>query len=165
MNDFETTYPSAKFTRGGGYTRARGSGATAFVVAAACVNRGFAIPPDRPAGWTSPVEGIDRLPTHAASVSLAERVTVAGSPSISPLAPRVTVTLTDGTTHQLQATGREFMLGFEEDMTIVRALAPEIPGGAGQVERLIAAVARLDEAPTVSELIASATASAATSSR
>ena len=158
MNDFETTYPHAKFARAG-YRRARGSGTTAFVVAAACVNRGFALPPDRPAGWTSPVEGIDRLPTHAASTSLAERVTVQGSPDIPHLTPRVTVTLKDGTTHQLQATGREFMLGFEDDMTIVRALAPEIPGGAEQVERLIKAVSRLDEAPSVTELIASATAS------
>src|SRR5262249_3930786 len=67
MNDFETTYPSAKFTQAG-YRRGSGTGRTAFVVAAACVNRGFVIPPDRPAGWSSPVEGIERLPTHAESV-------------------------------------------------------------------------------------------------
>jgi MmgE/PrpD N-terminal domain len=160
MNDFETSYPSAKFTSAG-YRRGGGTGRTGIVVAAACVNRGFALPPDRPAGWTSPVEGIDRLPTHAASTSLSERVTVQGSSDIPHLTPRVTVTLKDGTTHQLQATGREFMLGFEEDMTIVRALAPEVPGGAEQVERLIKAVSRLDEAPSVTELIASATASPA----
>ena len=47
MNDFETTYPSVKFA-GSGYSRRRGTGATGFVVAAACVNRGFSIPPDRP---------------------------------------------------------------------------------------------------------------------
>ena len=74
MNDFETNYPSATFRRAG-YRRGGGSGATNFVVAAACVNRGFSIPPDRPAGWTSPVQGIDRLPSHPASLSLAERVT------------------------------------------------------------------------------------------
>ena len=69
-------------------------------------------------------------------------MTVTGSPDIPPLTPRVTVRLYDGTTHQLQATGREFMLGFDEDATIIRALAPEIPGGAEQVERLIATVSR-----------------------
>ena len=155
MNDFETTYPSATFRRAG-YRRASGSGATNFVVAAACVNRGFSIPPDRPTGWTSPVQGIDRLPTHAASVSLAERVQVVGSPDIPPLAPRVTVTLKDGATYQLQATGDELKLNLAQDRAVVRALVPEIPGGATSVERLIAAVDRLDDAPSVAELIASA---------
>jgi 2-methylcitrate dehydratase PrpD len=153
MNDFETTYPAAKFTQSSGFVRRRGSGATSFVVAAACVNRGFAVPPDRPAGWSSPVEGIERLPTHAESVKLAERVTVAGSPDIPPLAPRLTVRLEDGTTYRMQASGDEFKLGLAEDTTIIRGLAAEIPGGSEQVERLIAAVDRLDEAPAVTELV------------
>jgi hypothetical protein len=156
MNDFETSYPSAKFT-GSGYSRRQGTGRTGFVVAAACVNRGFVIPPDRPAGWSSPVEGIERLPTHAASVSLAERVTVVGSPEIAPLAPRVTVRLRDGTVHALQATGDELKLNLAQDRAVIRSLVPEIPGGAAQAERLIAAVTALDEAPSVSELIAAAT--------
>jgi 2-methylcitrate dehydratase PrpD len=156
MNDFETTYPSAKFA-GSGYSRRRGTGATGFVVAAACVNRGFAIPPDRPAGWSSPVEGIDRLPTHAASTSLAERVTVVGSPEIGPLAPRVTVRLTDGTVYQMQATGDELKLNFAQDRAVIRSLVQEIQGGAAQVERLIAAVTALDEAPSVADLIGAAT--------
>jgi hypothetical protein len=155
MNDFETTYPSAKFTRAG-YRRGGGTGATNFVVAAACVNRGFSIPPDRPAGWTSPVQGIDQLPSHAESLSLAERVIVTGSPDIPPLAPRLTVRLKDGTTHQLQATGDEMKLDLAQDRAVIRALAPEIPGGAERVERLIAAVDRLDDAPSIAELIASA---------
>jgi 2-methylcitrate dehydratase PrpD len=156
MNDFETNYPSATFRRAG-FRRGGGTGATSFVVAAACVNRGFAIPPDRPPGWTSPVQGIDRLPTHARSLSLAERVTVVGSPEIRPLAPRLTVTLEDGTVHQLQATGDELKLDLAQDRAVVRALAPEIPGGAARVERLIAAVEQLDDAPSVAELLASAT--------
>jgi hypothetical protein len=155
MNDFETNYPSATFRRAG-YRRGGGTGATNFVVAAACVNRGFSIPPDRPAGWTSPVQGIDRMPTHATSLSLAERVTVTGAPEIPPLAPRVTVRLKDGTTHQLQATGDELKLNLAQDRAVVQALVPEIPGGAERVERLIAAVERLDSAPSVTELIASA---------
>ena len=157
MNDFETSYPSAKYSRAGGMRGRTGSGSTRFVVAAACVNRGFAIPPDRPSGWGSPIAGIDRLPTHADSVALAERITVSGSPDIPPLAPRVTVRLVDGTTHQLQATGDEFKLDFAEDADIIRALTPEIQGGAEEVERLIAAVERLDQAPSVSELIEAAT--------
>jgi hypothetical protein len=157
MNDFETTYPSAKFTVHGSYRRGGGTGATRFVVAAACVNRAFALPPDRAIGWSSPVEGIDRLPTHAAALSLAERVNVVGSPTIGSLAPRVTVRLTNGTTHQLQATGEEFKLGLADDIGIIRALAPEIPGGSARVERLVAAVEQLDEAPSISELIGAAT--------
>lgn len=157
MNDFETSYPGPTFTRAGGLRGRTGSGSTGFVVAAACVNRGFAVPPDRPAGWSSPMEGIDRLPTHAASVQLAERVTVAGAADIRPLAPRLTVRLTDGTTHQRQASGDEFKLGLAEDAAIIRGLAREVAGGAAQVERLIAAVERLDEAPTVAELIGAAT--------
>lgn len=156
MNAFETTYPSARFA-GSRYSRRRGTGATGFVVAAACVNRGFAIPPDRPAGWSSPVEGIDRLPTHAVAVSLAERVTVVGSSEIGSLAPRVTIRLTDGTVHQMQATGDELKLNFAQDRAVIRSLVQEIPGGTAQVERLIAAVTALDEAPSVAELIASAT--------
>src|SRR5205814_10501132 len=111
MNDFETTYPSAKFTQAPGFRRRTGSGATSFVVAAACVNRGSAVPPDRPAGWSSPVEGSARLPTHAESVRLAERVTVRGSPDLPPLAPRVTVYLKDGTTHRMQASAAAVKLG------------------------------------------------------
>lgn len=164
MNDFETTYPSATFTRAG-FRRGGGTGATRFVVAAACVNRGFSIPPDRPAGWSSPVEGIDRLPSHAASVSLSERVTVTGSPDIPPLAPRLTVRLNNGTTHQLQATGHELKLDLAQDRAVIRALVPEIPGGAERVERLIAAVDRLDDAPSIAELIAAATLPGASSSR
>ena len=155
MNDFETNYPSATFRRAG-YRRGGGTGATNFVVAAACVNRSFSIPPDRPAGWTSPVQGIDRLPTHPVSLSLAERTQVVGSPDIPPLAPRVTVRLRDGTVHQLQATGDELKLNLAQDRAVIRALVPEIPGGAASVERLIAAIDRLDETPTISDLIASA---------
>lgn len=156
MNDFETGYPGAKFTRDGRVRRS-GYGTTAFVVAAACVNRGLAVPADRPAGWGAPIEGIDRLPTHAASVALAERVEVVGSPEVPPLSPRVTVRLKGGTSHRLEATGDEFKLGFAEDAGIIRALAPEIPGGSGTVERLIAAVERLEEAPDVRALIGAAT--------
>jgi hypothetical protein len=159
MNDFETSYPSAKFTSAG-YRRGGGTGRTGFVVAAACVNRGFSIPPDRPAGWSSPVEGIERLPTHAPSLSLAERVTVVGSPEIPPLAPRLTVTLQDGTVHQMQATGDELKLNLAQDRAVIRALVPEVPGGAASVERLIAAVENLDLAPSISELIAAAVLSA-----
>ena len=156
MNDFETTYPGARFTRAPGFRRRTGSGTTGFVVAAACVNRGFAVPSDRPAGWSSPVEGIERLPTHPESVRLAERVTVSGSPAIPPLAPRVTVRLKDGRTYQTQASGDEFKLGLAEDAEIIRGLEAEIPGGSAQVERLIAAVDRLDEAPAVTALVEAA---------
>lgn len=158
MNAFEITYPSPKFT-GSGYSRRTGTGRTAFVVAAACVDRGFVIPPDRPAGWSSPVAGIDRLPTHAASLALAERVTVVGSSDVAPLAPRLTVRLKDGTTHQIQATGDELKLNLAQDRAVIRALVPEIPGGAAQVERLIAAVENLEAAPSVTDLIAAATSS------
>ena len=47
-------------------------------------------------------------------------------------------------------------LNLAQDRAVVRALVPEIPGGATSVERLIAAVDRLDDAPSVAELIASA---------
>jgi hypothetical protein len=157
MNDFETTYPAAKFTQASGYRRRTGSGTTSFVVAAACVNRGFALPPERSAGWSSPIEGIDWLPTHAESVRLSERVTVIGSSTIPPLAPRVTVRTLDGATYRMQASGDEFKLGLAEDAAIIRSLAPEVPGGAERVERLIAAVERLDRAPAVTELIEAAT--------
>jgi hypothetical protein len=151
MNDFETSYPGAKFASA--YGRRRGLGATSFVVAAACVNRGFALPPDRPAGWSSPIEGIDRLPTHAASQALAERITVAGSPETAPLSPLVTIRLTDGSTLQAQATGDEFKLGFADDAAIVRALTPEILGGAEQLEKLVAACEQLDAASGIRELL------------
>jgi hypothetical protein len=154
MNDFETSYPGAKFASA--YGRRRGLGATAFVVAAACVNRGFALPADRPAGWSSPIEGIDRLPTHAASHALAERITVVGLPHTAPLSPLVTIRLTDGTTYQAQATGDEFKLDFAADADIVRALIPEMPGGADQAERLIEACRVVDSAPDVRGLIGAA---------
>jgi 2-methylcitrate dehydratase MmgE/PrpD-like protein len=156
MNDFEVTYPSPKFT-GSHFTRRLGTGRTGFVVAAACVNHGFALPADRPAGWSSPTQGVDRLPTHAVSQTLSERVTVTGSPAIPGLSPRITVTLKDGSSHQLQATGNEFKLGLAEDAEIIRSLIPEIPGGAGRVERLIAAVEQLDQASNLGELIGAAT--------
>ncbi|MFN0073836.1 MAG: MmgE/PrpD family protein [Chloroflexota bacterium] len=152
MNDFETSYPGAKFASA--YGRRRGLGATGFVVAAACVNRGLALPPDRPAGWSSPIEGIDRLSTHSASQSLAERIIVIGSPEIAPLSPRVTVRLVDGTTYQANATGNEFKLDFAQDEGIVRALTPEILGGVDQVDRLIGACRSIDSAAGVDELMA-----------
>lgn len=156
MNDFETNYPAAKFTRTSHFARRRGTGATSFVVAAAIVNRRFAVPSDRPAGWSSPVDGIDRLATHSESIELAERVTVQGSPSIGSLAPRVTIQLRDGTVHQIQATGNEFKLDLAADEDIIRSLVDDIPGGARRVERLIAAVRGLDTSADVRELIAAA---------
>src|SRR5207247_1713628 len=73
---------------GSGFVRGTGSGSTAFVVAAACVNRGFSVPADRPAGWASPVQGIERLPTHGASQELAPGVTSTATPDHAPLSAR-----------------------------------------------------------------------------
>lgn len=156
MNDFETTYPGAKFRQAGGsYVRRTGQGTTAFVVAAACVNRGFALPKDRPAGWSSPIDGIDRLPTHAESLKLVERVKVAGSPDIPSLSPRITVGLKNGATHQLQATGNEFKLTLLQDEEVVRSLAAEMPA-PGQAETLIEAVRGLEKERSVTSLLAAA---------
>ena len=99
-----------------------------------------------PAGWSSALQGIDDLPTHADSLGLVERTTVVGSAEVAPLAPRLTVTLVDGTTYRLQMTGDELKLGFDDDTGVVRTLAPEVLGGADQIERLIAAVFELDDA-------------------
>lgn len=158
MNDFETSYPGAKFTRpGGGPVRRSGGGATAFVVAAACVNRGFAVPSDRPAGWGSPIAGMDKLPTHEASLKLAGRVTVTGFPEAPPLAPRLTVLLKNGRSYRTEATGDEFKLTLAQEREVIRALAGEMPRGSKQAEALIAAIDGLDCAPNVKELLAAAT--------
>jgi hypothetical protein len=151
MNDFETSYPGARFASA--YGRRRGLGTTAFVVAAACVNRGFALPADRPDGWSSPIEGIDRLPTHQASQALAERVEVVGSAGTAPLSPLVSIKLKGGTTYRAQATGNEFKLDFAADTEIVRALIPEIPGGSEQAETLIGVCQRIDDAESIRALV------------
>ncbi len=157
MNDFETTYPGAKYRfPGSDFVRGTGSGSTAFVVAAACVNRGLSVPADRPAGWASPVQGIDRLPTHALSQELAQRVTIKGSPDINPLAPRVTVRLRSGAVESFQATGEEFKLDLAQDEEVITALAPELPGGAEQAEGLKAKVRDLDKLSNVTDLLTAA---------
>ena len=68
--------------------------------------------------------------------------------------PRVTVFTKDGRSFTRQATGREFMWNFDEEVRRIHGVAPGLPIPAAQFERLIATCRTLDrdEAATLADL-------------
>ena len=155
MNSFETTYPTTGFHHP---TAAEGDmslGSTAYAVACACVNRGMAIGRRRPAGWSTPMDGMERHPHHPMCMALAQRVRVIGSELIRPLSPRLTVQRRHGpTVVGMMSHAEAFRFGFEEDAQVIRGLVSEMALPAAQVERLVASVRQLEQLSDVDQLLA-----------
>ncbi len=103
------------------------------------------------------LDGLDRV-TDPRVLALSEHVRVIADPTITPRHCRLTVQLNDG---RLVRTSVDVPVGrpsFEEVARFARNLAPEMGAEVAAVDRLIAAVAELDQARDVSAVISAAVA-------
>ena len=81
------------------------------------------------------------------------RVTIIPSHQMTLFGPRVTIFTKDGRSYTRQATGREFMWDFDEEVRRIRGWRPACRSPAAQFERLIATCRDLERAPAVAALV------------
>jgi 2-methylcitrate dehydratase PrpD len=151
MNYLETLYPSPRFPRpvtadGNGFGR------TTYMVAYTVATGDY---PVLETNVEDPRDaGAARDASLAAKVAaLQRRVEVIGAVGRPCFAPRMTFTLTDGRRVTGEYTGRELMWDFATDARELRRFVPGLPIPAAQYDRLVAAIAGLDTAPSVDDLV------------
>lgn len=86
-------------------------------------------------------------------LELMKRVTIIPSRQMPLFAPRITVFTKDGKSYTRQATGREFIWDFDEEVRRIRPVAPGLPISPARFERLIASCRDLDREPTAASLV------------
>jgi hypothetical protein len=82
------------------------------------------------------------------------RVRVIPSHTQPLFAPRVTIHTRDGIAHTLEATGREFIMSFDELAKRLSPIGAVVPVGARQYADLVAECRQIDHAADVARLIA-----------
>jgi hypothetical protein len=85
--------------------------------------------------------------------ALQRKVEIVGAVGRECFAPRLTVTLRDGRRIVGEYHGRELMWDFARDAEQLRRFVPGLPISAQRYESFVAAVAGLDKAPAVDEVI------------
>ena len=80
-------------------------------------------------------------------------MTIVPSHRMGLFAPRITVVMKDGRSYTKQATGREFMWDFDEEVRRIRGVVPGLPISAAQFDRLIATCRDLDRESKAATLI------------
>jgi 2-methylcitrate dehydratase PrpD len=143
VNWLETQYPSPAFPS----RREDGAaepGSTAYFTAYGVVRRGFSVLRRAdPTGAGDPPEVLE----------LMKRVTIVPSHRMPLFAPRITIHTKDGRSYTKQASGREFMWGFDEEARRIRDVMPGLPIPAAQFEELIATCRDLDRHARADALI------------
>jgi hypothetical protein len=86
-------------------------------------------------------------------LELMKRVTIIPSHQMTLFGPRITIFTKDGKSYTRQATGREFIWDFDEEVRRIRAVAPGLPISPPQFERLIASCRDLDREPNAASLV------------
>jgi 2-methylcitrate dehydratase PrpD len=135
----ETLYPSPAFPTADNEPR---PGSTHYYSAWGAAKRGFPLLKDRPDD-SDPPEVLD----------LMKRVTIVPSKTQTLFGPTVTVFTKDGKQYSKVGTGREFIWDFEEEARRLQEIAPGVPIGEAQFERLIEACRNLDGLERADELI------------
>ncbi len=103
------------------------------------------------------LDGLDRV-NDTEVLAFSRRVRVVADPGIVPRHCRVTLRLSDGRTLVGEVTEPVGRPSFEEAARFARALAPEIGAEVAAVDRLVEAVAALDRAPNLNNVIAASVA-------
>ena len=85
--------------------------------------------------------------------ALQRKVEVIGEVGRACFAPRITFRLKDGRHVTGEYNGRELMWDFAKDAEQLRRFLPALPIAGAQYERLVAAIAGLEEASAVDELV------------
>lgn len=141
VNWLERNYPSPAFPGRSAHERAE------YYVAYAILERGYPVlrgRPDPAGAKAHDPAGLDEL---------ADRVHIRPSRRQPLLAPRITIRTRAGAEHVAQATGREFMFDFAEEVRRISPVAPGLPIPADQFTALVEAVRDLDQAPDLSGLL------------
>ena len=73
-----------------------------------------------------------------------KRVTIIPSHQMTLFGPRITIFTKDGKSYTKQATGREFIWDFDEEVRRIRGVIPGLPIPAAQFEQIIATCRDLD---------------------
>jgi len=151
MNYLETLYPSPRFPRppapdGSGFGR------TAYMLAYTLIAGDYPVleanvEDPRDAGASSGAEIAARV------AALQRKVEIVGAVGRECFAPRLTVTLRDGRRIAGEYHGRELMWDFARDAKELRRFVPGLPISPERYERFAAAVAGLDKAPSVDEIV------------
>ncbi len=141
MNWLETLYPSPAFPN---FDRARpGVGTTHYFAAYTCVKGYYPFVEESggPRGEDPQV------------LSLMERVSVVGQRGRRSFAPRITITMKDGTRYQGEYTGDEFKWDLATETRRIRAIFPRLPMPLHQLEELVSTVTRLDSLDKIDSLL------------
>lgn len=151
MNYLETLYPSPKFPRPAA-ADGSGFGRTAYMLAYTVLTGDYPVlernvedPQD--AGAATGVDVTARV------AALQERVEIIGVVGRGCFAPRLTFVLRDGRRITGECHGRELMWDFTEDAHALLRFVPGLPIAPAQYDRLVAAIARLDAAASMDELV------------
>jgi 2-methylcitrate dehydratase PrpD len=124
VNWYETQYPSPAFPSRREDVGEPRPGSTRYYTAYGVVRRGFPLL----GAATDPPEVLD----------LMKRVTIIPSHQMPLFGPRITIFTKDGKSYTKQATGREFMWDFNEEVRRIREVIPGLPIPAAQFEEIIA---------------------------
>src|SRR5206468_8289842 len=114
-------------------------GSTRYYAAYGVVKRGF------------PLLGATTDPPEV--LELMQRVKIIPSHQMTLFGPRITIFTKDGKSYTKQATGREFMWNFGEEVRRIREVAPGLPIPAAQFDKIIAACRDLDRQDRADTLI------------
>ena len=151
MNYLETLYPSPRFPRPPA-SDGSGFGRTAYMLAYTVIAGDYPVlernvEDPRDAGVSSGAELAGRV------AALQRRVEIIGAVGRECFAPRLTFALRDGRRVTGEYHGRELMWDFARDAEVLRRIVPGLPISAPRYDRFVAAVAGLDKAPSVDEVV------------
>ncbi len=152
MNYLETLYPSPRFPRppapdGSGFGR------TAYMLAYTVVTGDYPVleknvEDPRDAGASTDASVAARV------AALQQRVEILGVVGRECFAPRMTFTLRNGRRVSGEYHGRELMWDFARDARELRRFLPGLPIAPARYDQLVQAIAHLDTAPSVDEVLA-----------
>jgi 2-methylcitrate dehydratase PrpD len=140
VNWLETQYPSPAFaTRREDSTTSAKVGNTRYYTAYGVVKRGFPM--------------LAGTPDPPGVLELMQRVRIIPSQDMGLFAPQITIFTKDGKSYTKQATGREFIWDFDEEVRRIRAIVPGLPIPAAQYEEIIAACRELEQQERADKLV------------
>jgi 2-methylcitrate dehydratase PrpD len=139
VNWLETQYPSPAFPTVREDIGEPRRGSTRFYSAYGVVKRGFPM--------------LTGTPDPPEVLELMKRVTIIPSHQMTLFGPRITIFTKDGKSYTRQATGREFIWDFDEEVRRIRPVAPGLPISPAQFERLIASCRDFDREPNAASLV------------
>jgi len=140
VNWLETQYPSPAFPSRREDIGEADRGSTRYFSAYGVVKRGYPML----AGAADPPEVLE----------LMKRVTIIPSHQMTLFGPRITIFTKDGKSYTKQASGREFIWDFNEEVRRIRGVTPGLPIPATQFEEIVATCLNLDRQDSAGKLIA-----------